>query len=145
MLTLNKFNILFWCFHCWLWTSKCRLGIWYSLTYMLKSINICEPIKKWKTYDFCLERIRITFIRHYIMRVTNQFVITAALLTTITQTGEVNNAHEKRFSRPCRKWNSIFRDNPAESSVNACIRGDKKKLYEIGISMEQHLIYLCFG
>ena len=79
------------------------------------------------------------------MRVTNQFVITAALLTTITQTGEVNNAHEKRFSRPCRKWNSIFRDNPAESSVNACIRGDKKKLYEIGISMEQHLIYLCFG
>ena len=26
MLTLNRFNTLFWSFHCWLWTSKCRIG-----------------------------------------------------------------------------------------------------------------------
>ena len=26
LLTLNKFHTLFWCFHCWLWTSKCLLG-----------------------------------------------------------------------------------------------------------------------
>ena len=26
LLTLNIFHILFWCFHCWLWTSKCRLS-----------------------------------------------------------------------------------------------------------------------
>ena len=26
MLTLNRFHTLFWCFHCWLWTNKCRLG-----------------------------------------------------------------------------------------------------------------------
>ena len=25
-ITLNRFHTLFWCFHCWLWTSKCRLG-----------------------------------------------------------------------------------------------------------------------
>ena len=25
-LTLNRFHTLFWCFHCWLWLSKCRLG-----------------------------------------------------------------------------------------------------------------------
>ena len=25
LLPLNKFHTLFWCFHCWLWTSKCRL------------------------------------------------------------------------------------------------------------------------
>ena len=23
---LNRFHTLFWCFYCWLWTSKCRLG-----------------------------------------------------------------------------------------------------------------------
>ena len=79
------------------------------------------------------------------MRVTYQFVVIAALLTTITQTGETSNALEKRFFRRCRKWNSIFRDNPAESSINACIHGEKKKLYEIGMSVEQHLIHFCFG
>ena len=26
LLTLNKFHILFWCFHCWLSTSKCQIG-----------------------------------------------------------------------------------------------------------------------
>ena len=26
LLTLNRFHTLFWCFHCWLWTSKCPLG-----------------------------------------------------------------------------------------------------------------------
>ena len=26
LLTLNRFHTLFWCFHCWLWTNKCRLG-----------------------------------------------------------------------------------------------------------------------
>ena len=26
LLTLNRFHVLFWYFHCWLWTSKCRLG-----------------------------------------------------------------------------------------------------------------------
>ena len=25
-LTLNRFHTLFWCFYCWLWTSKCRLS-----------------------------------------------------------------------------------------------------------------------
>ena len=25
LLTLNRFHILFWCYYCWLWTSKCRL------------------------------------------------------------------------------------------------------------------------
>ena len=26
LLTLNRFHTLIWCFRCWLWTSKCRLG-----------------------------------------------------------------------------------------------------------------------
>ena len=30
-LTLNRFHTLFWCFHCWLWTNKCRLGILFVL------------------------------------------------------------------------------------------------------------------
>ena len=25
-LTLNRFQMLFWCFHCWFWTSKCEVG-----------------------------------------------------------------------------------------------------------------------
>ena len=27
LLTLNRFHILFWCFYCWLWTSKYRLRL----------------------------------------------------------------------------------------------------------------------
>ena len=27
LLTLNRFHTLFWCFHCWIWTCKCQLGI----------------------------------------------------------------------------------------------------------------------
>ena len=26
LLTLNRFHVLLWCFHCWLWKSKCRQG-----------------------------------------------------------------------------------------------------------------------
>ena len=26
LLTLNRIHTLFWCFLCWFWTSKCRLG-----------------------------------------------------------------------------------------------------------------------
>ena len=26
LLTLNRLQTLFWCFHCWLWMSKCRQG-----------------------------------------------------------------------------------------------------------------------
>ena len=28
---MNKFQTFFWCFHCWLWTSKCLLGIQYNI------------------------------------------------------------------------------------------------------------------
>ena len=27
LLTLNRFHTFFWCFCCWFWTSKCRLGL----------------------------------------------------------------------------------------------------------------------
>ena len=30
-LTLNRFHTLLWCYHCWLWTNKCQLGILLSL------------------------------------------------------------------------------------------------------------------
>ena len=29
LLTLNRFHTLFWCFQCWIWTRKCRLGSCY--------------------------------------------------------------------------------------------------------------------
>ena len=145
MLTLNRFPILLGCSPCWLWTSKCQLGTLYSLTYMLKKINISEPIKKWRPYDFYRKRTRIVFNQRHIMRVMYQFVITAALLRTITQTEEINNALKKQFFHRCRSWNSIFRDNSGEHSVNACIGGEKKKLYEIGMGTEQPLIHFCFG
>ena len=31
VLTLNRFHTLFWCFHCWLWISKCQLGQFCSV------------------------------------------------------------------------------------------------------------------
>ena len=33
LLTLKRFHILFWCFHCWLSASKCRLGVWQAPKY----------------------------------------------------------------------------------------------------------------
>ena len=30
LLFWNRFQTLFWCIHCWIWTSKCRLGYWPS-------------------------------------------------------------------------------------------------------------------
>ena len=40
--SLNRFQRLFWCFHCWLWTSKCQLGIYlfFSITWYLWNIRI---------------------------------------------------------------------------------------------------------
>ena len=28
LLTLNRFHVLFLCFHFWFWANKCRLGLW---------------------------------------------------------------------------------------------------------------------
>ena len=36
MLTLNRFNKLFRCFRCWLWTSKCRVGCYKGLNVSLQ-------------------------------------------------------------------------------------------------------------
>ena len=34
LLTSDKFCKLFWCFHCWLWTSECRLGLSNQCSYI---------------------------------------------------------------------------------------------------------------
>ena len=38
LLTLNRFHPLFWCFHCWLWTSKCRLGYFNQVWFITHTI-----------------------------------------------------------------------------------------------------------
>ena len=78
MLAVNIFCILFWCFHCWLWTSKSRLGHWClycwlwtgfaflrflkvaswkmltnnsTCTYLIKvKVLVSEFVKQWKYY-----------------------------------------------------------------------------------------------
>ena len=77
----------------------------------------------------------MNFNRRYIMKVTYQFVITAVLLTAITQTEEIKQCSGKALFSSMSKVEQFFRDNSGENSVNACIRGEKKKLYEIGIWM----------
>ena len=62
LLTLNRFHILFWCFHCWLWRNKCRLEFRITLsgnktsvqkycTYFLQDLQVylllLVPLKKW--------------------------------------------------------------------------------------------------
>ena len=47
---------------------------------------------------------------------------------------------EKQCFPQCGRWNSFFRDNSVsketgENSVNACIGGDKKRFYEVGMWM----------
>ena len=40
LLTLNRFHTLFWCFHCWLWASKCCPGRTLSNIHCVKSVQI---------------------------------------------------------------------------------------------------------
>ena len=39
MISLNRFYKLFWCFLCWIWTSKCRSGPYYLYCLFWASID----------------------------------------------------------------------------------------------------------
>ena len=57
LLTLNKFHILFWCFHCWLRTSKGRL-------WLFKNTSQTSQEKTWDELLFLVKfRIRAVFHR----------------------------------------------------------------------------------
>ena len=63
LITLNRFYTLFWCFYCWLWTSKCRLGLvskHWSCVFLLE--NPCFTFReRWR---FHLKYFSIT-ITHF--------------------------------------------------------------------------------
>ena len=52
LLTLNRFHTLFWCSHCWIWTSECRLSdyLCYALNwtefYLKVLLKHMVPISK---------------------------------------------------------------------------------------------------
>ena len=53
LITFNRSPTFFWCFHCWIWTSKCRLGKclkdYQDLEVIIKIINV---IKKFFQFSF---------------------------------------------------------------------------------------------
>ena len=53
MLTLNRFDKLFWCFHCWFWTGKCVLGSNFSKERELCGTNsVLQVFVKWYHESF---------------------------------------------------------------------------------------------
>ena len=53
LLTLNRFQTLFWCFYCWLWASKCELIVYGNSNLALRKnlpfkINFESFWKFWK-------------------------------------------------------------------------------------------------
>ena len=54
-LTLERFHILFWCFHCWLWMSTCRLGR-EVLSFLKKVSFIKSKIKMMNSYNMKEEK-----------------------------------------------------------------------------------------
>ena len=80
---LNRFRLLFWCFHCWLWTCKCRVELsqwfpvlcskkqtnkktnfllnlsWRPLSYRNQFIYLQRKSVEWFLYDRNLRRERV--------------------------------------------------------------------------------------
>ena len=56
--TMNRFHILFWCFHCWLWTSKYRLDDILA--------NELPPVQRTQTYIRCSEDVQDVFRTSYV-------------------------------------------------------------------------------
>ena len=60
LLTLNRFHILFWCIHCWLWTSKCwgggggQISDWYD-DVVLNGLKLTIKLPEWRqsTLPWC--------------------------------------------------------------------------------------------
>lgn len=65
--------------------------------------------------------------------VTQLFITFTMLLVGIAYTDKNINVNQKRFFGRCHlwNWNQVIKDNMGYNSVEACIHGNVKKLYEI--------------
>lgn len=65
--------------------------------------------------------------------VTQLFITFTMLLVGIVYTDKNINVNQKRFFGRCQlwNWNQVIKDNMGHNSVEACIHGNVKKLYEI--------------
>ena len=65
LLTLNRFHALFWCFYCWLWTSKFRLGNVWGLLF---ENHLCENLNlfHWKRSRFDIDILENDFLNRVI-------------------------------------------------------------------------------
>ena len=76
-LTLNGFHTLFWCFHCWLSTNKCRLGTSilpylihmpkYNKTLLLADNYIYNYLHNFKMKNIKKSNIKKTVTFHYVI------------------------------------------------------------------------------
>ena len=58
-ITLNIFQILFWCFHYWLWTSKYQLGSSWKLSVF--TVDFEQANTSWAVVENSTELSRVTF------------------------------------------------------------------------------------
>ena len=67
------------------------------------------------------------------MEATQLFITFTMLLVGIAYTDNNKNVNQKRFFGRCQfwNWNQVIKDNMGDNSVEACVQGNVKKLYEI--------------
>lgn len=68
-----------------------------------------------------------------IMEATKLFITFTILSVGIAYTDKNKNVNQKRFFGRCQlwNWNQVIKDNMRGNSVEACVHGNVKKLYEI--------------
>ena len=82
LLTLNKFHIVFWCFHCWLWTSKFWMGcfpkqiIFPQRFYVVIVIIIwMSDLSTWLVYEIKYSRMdQVQFVEDNLQKIWSDIV-----------------------------------------------------------------------
>ena len=72
MLTLNRFHILIWFFHCWLWASKYLLGY----TFLTSWYNN-NTLSHWSIHDWLFDSFFARYpINTWMIRLTSNYSLT---------------------------------------------------------------------
>ena len=107
-LRLNKFHILFWCFHCWLWTVKYRLGNNPSRQCNQLKAQICIPnafkLQDKKRYLTTISANAILTVSLSMFKKFTNMCSILVFLTTFTQYNIVHRQGVFYFERILRGY-----------------------------------------
>ena len=86
LLILNKFNTMFWCFHCWLWTNKCWLVPVFLFPGSIES-------KPWSEVSWNIDRT-----------MKNLICLNSAVTQITLRSSNFQDRHQGNASIHVRKW-----------------------------------------